>query len=907
MTDHPGILDRGPDLTVEEVDASAAEGAGALTLSLAEVGPDDLAVVGGKGANLGALSRAGLAVPPGFCITTRAFRSFVAEDSRLARWLDDVDALAPGDLDAARRLGAAMREHLASRPVPPPVRDAVVAAWRAAGEDHAYAVRSSATSEDLPEASFAGQHDTILNVCGEAALLDRVRACWASLYTDRAILYRLENGIAAREVALAVVVQRMVGAEKSGILFTADPATGHRFTTAIDAGFGLGEALVSGLITPDHYKVDARDGRLIEARIGDKAVAIRPRDSGGTARETLPEERRRARVLNESELAALVSMGGDVARLQGCPQDIEWCFEDGALYVVQARPITALYPLPEPVADDGFLHVSFCVNHFQVMTDAMPPMALATWRLMLPLGKRLGAGGEAPWVQTAGGRVFADVSRLLRFPPTRHLLLRLLGGVDRLAAFAIVEVVTRPGFAKGPRVKARSVARFMVPRAAALLSWLLWRDPAASTATESRRLDEIEAEVRPRILEGPSLAVRLRESERVLSTLIWRLLHLPPKVMAGLASGVLLRRLMRGSDADFAALGRGLSGNVTTDMDLAVGDLADVARRHAEVKACLMRGQPTREDVRAVPGGEAFVAALDTFLGRYGMRCPGEIDISRPRWREAPASILRALAGNLTGAEEGGHRAHHARLAAAAEAVAARLIDEAGRGALGWLRRPLVRRIVRVHREHLALREHPKFMLVRVLDLVRRTVVEAADLLGARGRIDDPGDVWFLELGELADALDDDRRALHDLVAARRAAHERYQRLYPPRVLTSEGESPVVHHATDALPDGALAGTPVSAGVVDGTARIILDPDREVLKPGEILVAPFTDPGWTPLFLNAAGLVVEVGGLMTHGSVVAREYGIPAVVCVPEATRRIRTGQRVRVDGDLGFVETLEP
>ena len=233
------------------------------------------------------------------------------------------------------------------------------------------------------------------------------------------------------------------------------------------------------------------------------------------------------------------------------------------------------------------------------------------------------------------------------------------------------------------------------------------------------------------------------------------------------------------------------------------------------------------------------------------------------------------------------------------------MIDEAGRGALGWLRRPAVRRLVRVHRGHTPLREHPKFMLVRVLDLVRRTVVEAGDHLRAHGQIDEPDDVWFLEFAELTGALDDGARPLRDLVAERRAAHKRYQRLYPPRVLTSEGESPVVHHATDALPDGALAGTPVSAGVVEGPARIVLDPDREVLKPGEILIAPFADPGWTPLFLNAAGLIMEVGGLMTHGSVVAREYGIPAVVCVPEATKKIQTGQRVRVDGDLGYVEML--
>ena len=371
--------------------ASPVETALAI-LAFADIGAEDIAVVGGKGANLGALHRAGLAVPPGFCVTTRAFLAFVADDAAMAAWLAELDTLAPADLGAARRLGATMRQHLTAQPVPAPIHDALVAAWRAAGAEHAYAVRSSATAEDLPEASFAGQHDTYLNVRGETALVDRVRACWASLYTDRAILYRLENGIAARQVALSVVVQRMVRAEKSGVLFTADPTTGHRFITAIDAGYGLGEALVSGLISPDHHKVDSRDGRLVEERIGDKAIAIRPADSGGTVRETISDARRTARVLSDSEIAALVEMGRHIARLQGTPQDIEWCFEEGELYVVQARPITALYPLPEPAVDDGVVHVSFCVNHFQVMTDAMPPMALAMWRLMLPLGQALGCG-----------------------------------------------------------------------------------------------------------------------------------------------------------------------------------------------------------------------------------------------------------------------------------------------------------------------------------------------------------------------------------------------------------------------------------------------------------------------------------------------------------------------------------
>ena len=610
-------------------------------LPFSAIGAGDIARVGGKGANLGVLASAGFAVPPGFCVTTAAFNAFVEDGAAFGEALDDLAGLTSADIDAARRIGTRLREHIGSRPVRDDIAAAVVTAWREAGAEQSYAVRSSATAEDLPDASFAGQQDTYLNVRGEADLLDRVRACWGSLYTDRAILYRIENDVPSADVSLAVVVQRMVAAEKSGVLFTADPITGHRFTTVIDAGFGLGESIVSGLISADYYKVDARTKTVLEVRVGDKTLAITAREGGGTTEETLAPERRTARVLSDAEILALTEIGENIATLQGSPQDIEWCIDHGAISVVQSRPITTLYPLPQPAPVDGLLHVSFCVNHFQVMTDAMPPMALSIWRLMLPLGKRPGTGGESPWVQFAGGRLYADVSRVLRFPPARRMLLRLLGAVDTLAVAAIKEVVKRPGFAKGPHVQPWVVARVMVPRLAEFAAWLLWRDPAGAVARVSRQLDEIEAEIAKTIMNG-TLSDRLRGSSDILSTLIWRLLYLPPMVLSGVIAGLFLRRIMRRSDADFAALGRGLTGNVTTDMDLAVGDLADLARAHPAVAEGLMAEHPSLAAVTEVAGGVAFAKAFDDFLARYGMRGPAEIDISRPRYRDEPGSVPAA-------------------------------------------------------------------------------------------------------------------------------------------------------------------------------------------------------------------------------------------------------------------------
>ena len=299
------------------------------------------------------------------------------------------------------------------------------------------------------------------------------------------------------------------------------------------------------------------------------------------------------------------------------------------------------------------------------------------------------------------------------------------------------------------------------------------------------------------------------------------------------------------------------------------------------------------------------MAAFSRFIERYGARATAEIDVSRKRWREDPRVILRTIAGNLAQEEGGAHREHHNRMAQERQRVADTVEQRAGGGLLGGLRQRIVRRLLRVQRELLPLREHPKWFLVRLFDQLRSLGLEAEEHLLNHERLAAPGDVWFLTFDELIESVDDPTMPLKERVLQRREAHKHHEKLYPPRVLSDEGDSPVVQHTDDDAPDGAMVGSAASAGVVTGIARVIRDPTEEVLHKGEILIAPFTDPGWTPLFVNAAGLVMEVGGMMTHGSVVAREYGIHAVVCVPGVTRTIQTGMRVRVDGTRGWVEIL--
>ncbi|WP_257450182.1 phosphoenolpyruvate synthase [Archangium lipolyticum] len=896
-----------------------------LILPFERISAVDLPRVGGKGANLGEMARAGFPVPPGFCVTTAAFDAFLAGCGELPALYARLEALDGKDVEAARRAAESTRAALGRAPIPPAVADAVLATWRELGTEACWAVRSSATAEDLPDASFAGQQDTYLNIRGAEALLDAVRRCWVSLFTERAVLYRARSGFGHRGVKLSVVIQRMVLPEVSGILFTADPISGRRGTVSIDAGFGLGEALVSGLINADLYKVDKETGGILEVRVGDKALAIRPRPEGGTWEERLPEATRRARALDDAALRELVALGVRIETHYGKPQDIEWCIEAGRLYVVQTRPITSLYPLPEPAPDDEGLHVYASFGHVQMMTDPMPPLAAQVWQLMIPFGRPPAGPGDAP-IETralalAGSRLFVDLTSVLRHPTLRRVIGGVLGHVYENVGQGLETLASRPAFQRGAsrgRASMKAFGRFFFPIMARVLARLIVLNPARLLPGVEAFGEARLAEARARLAAVAPGAARLREARRVLSELFSRVISiLAPNIAVGVIGNRLLHRLVQrgvlaGTQEDLSALERGLPGNITTEMDLAVGDLMDRVRPHPAL-AELLRSRPATEAlaaVRDVEGGPEFLEAWGAFIARYGMRGPGEIDLSRPRYKDEPAPLIAAIVGGIGPStahrSAGEHRAHHAALAAKAEATCERLCAASRRGPTGWLRAALARRLVRVTRAGMGLREHPKFLLVRVLDLVRDSVREAGALLVQRGALATADDVYLFRFEELIAALEASPAPdLRPLAEERRATLRRDARRSPPFVMASDGEIPSLAARVD-LPPGALSGTAASAGVVEGVARVVLDPASEVLHAGEILVAPHTDPGWTPLFVHAAGLVTEVGGLMTHGSVVAREYGIPAVVSVTGATQRIRTGQRIRVEGTRGFVELLD-
>jgi pyruvate,water dikinase len=881
----------------------------AVVVPLRDLDAGDLPLAGGKAANLGELIGAGLPVPDGYCVTTAAYRD-VADAAGLTEIIEEL-AGRP-DPDRSAELARRARDRIRSTRMPAHVAAAVTAAYRDLGEP-VVAVRSSATAEDLPFASFAGQQDTYLGIVGSEAVLDAVQRCWASLWTDRAVVYRARNRIDPAGMGLAVVVQRMVDAAVAGVMFTANPVTGRREETVVDAGPGLGEAVVSGAVNPDHLVLDSRTGAVLERRLGDKRLLVRAREGGGTETVALPASD--TACVSDAQLRALVALGARVQEHYGQPQDTEWAIDRaGALWLTQARPVTTLFPLPDGGSTDG-LRVWFCFSLAQGLTRPLTPMGLSAIRVIGSSVARLYGRPPAdpvagpPGVRDAAGRLFFDITPIVRSTPGRAVFPRVLDVMEARSAAVLRGLfddprltVRQPSWRPVVRRLAVVAARFGFPLQVAQALVV----PAAAR----RRVDRIGTRLRIQS-SLPASADPAQRLDAVVGLLGGAVVTVVPRVMPAAAAGFgmlgLAARLL-GDDArpgDLATVLRGLPHNVTTEMDLDLWRVATTVRDDEEAAGEVRRGSAADLAARYRAGTLPAVLqdGLREFLDRYGHRVVAEIDVGVPRWADDPAHILGVLANylRLDDPARAPDRVF-ARGAEEAERMVATLTQRARRRsrlrgrAVGWA--------LDRTRQLAGLRELPKADIVLVLAQVRRELSAIGADLAAAGSIGAAEDVFFLDLGEVAAA--EKGRDLRDVVAHRRTDYDREMgRRRVPRVLLSDGTEPEAGTGPPPTADGALVGTAASAGTVTGPARVVLDPTDAHLVPGEVLVAPSTDPGWTPLFLTAGGLVMEMGGANSHGAVVAREYGIPAVVGVPDATGRISTGEQVEVDGTHGLVRSL--
>lgn len=818
-------------------------------LPIGALGAGDVGVAGGKAANLGELVRAGFAVPSGFVVTTRLYR-----EALRAAGLD------PTHLDQQANGAAGLVQAVAALELPPALAAPVVDDYRQLGEGPV-AVRSSATAEDLPGAAFAGQQETSLNVIGSEAVLEAVRACWASLWGARAVAYRRRLGY-ADVPEIAVVVQRMVPAEHAGVLFTADPVTGERDHVVIESSPGLGEAVVSGLVTPEHVVVDA-DGRIRQRRPGRREVVVRARTGGGVVHEEHATSAGAA--LAEEDLRDLASTGRRVAAHFGRPQDIEWGYAEGAMWVLQARPLTALPPAPVRVGAVRRASGALCA---ELVPTRPYPLDLSAWTLPGWFAILARMAAEIPGIRIDVDAMFPQVDGVvteLRPPdprPTRQTLTTPLRLARRLRRFDPVR----------------------------------WRADPRFVAYE-RRVRELRSRDHTAATWPELLAVPTEVLDALDAFVDLRIDHLSAAVVHVVRLRVLLAVL--GLSSEYWPL---LAGQ-TTQTRAGNDALAELAVRIRQEPGWLeaFRGTPDEELVDAVWHTAPYRPlreALQAWLDAYGHReTTSAALVSSATWTDEPALLLGNLRALLT-RPSAAEREPNSDQAAAAMARVRRRRRVRVTGSA-----ELVRRAADAARAGMAFREDSHFHALRLRPVLRSALLEVGDRLTRAGVLEQRDGVFHLtlaELGGLGDSahLDPVRvRELQELVRRRvvRRAELGNAPLISPATLHPRRRRPA--------PGALVSGTPGGGGRAAGVVRVVRAPSEfGSLRPGDVLVCPYTNPAWTPLFGLAAAVVADTGSFGSHAAIVAREYGIPAVMGTGNGTSVLADGQAVLVDGDRGDV-----
>lgn len=820
-----------------------------LVVPLDAVERGDIERAGGKGAALGELVRAAFPVPPGFVVTITAYRAAIRQAK-----IDPAALLAPGD-------GGAVREAITAAEVPAGIRAAVIAGYAGLGGG-AVAVRSSGTAEDLPTAAFAGQQESYLNVIGEDAVVDAVRDCWASLWTDRAVRYRERLGLGADEVGLAVVVQRMVDAEVAGVMFTADPVTGEREVVVVEASAGLGEAVVAGLVTPDRYRVDRR-GRVVDWSPGRREVVVRTAAGGGVSHHRADSEAANPQRLPDPTVAELAGLARRAERHFGRPQDLEWAWAGKRGWLLQSRPMTALRPPPPHLNRPARV---LGANFVEMLPVRPYPMDMTSW---LPHGP-------------AG--MMSQVLQFYGLTGTFNDLITEEEGV----AYALVPHLPRPrrAIVCMPVRMATRIRRFDPAR---------WTTDPRLTAYQAR-VRELAA-IDPADLAWSDLARRPREILAALAPVTaLRTDYLPGTAWALLRLVLALVRLGRR-----AQLGDLLGGarTTTSQANAALEALAHLIRRDPDLQAT------ARQDPARLLDHPTFAARLADFLTEYGHReTASAILISPPTWGEDPGTVLGLVAGL---AAASGPRTSHDP---GADPVLASLLAHPRLSTPAA--RDRMRATVERARRGLAFREDSHFVMTSLAPVLRRTLLEIgrrlgkAEILAGAGVLHAPEEVFHLRLEEV--------EAMGDPGSLSRDQAERWRATVRDRMARREALAgipmldPAVLFPARAAGDALVVGTPAGGGTATGPVRIIGEP-REFgrLGRGEVLVCPYTNPSWTPLFASAAAVVVDSGGLASHAAIVAREYAIPAVMGTGTGTTALTDGQWVRVDGGTGRVSAAEP
>lgn len=865
-------------------------------LDFQEIDQTKRILVGGKGLNLGELSRIeGVHVPEGFCVTTEVYKKIVGKNEEFQAQLSQLSALKVDESGKIHEISTKIRELIVRLTIPDEIKAEIQGHLTKLGENEAYAVRSSATAEDLPNASFAGQQDTYLNIKGKDAIFLHISKCWASLFTNRAIIYRMQNGFDHHNVYLSVVIQRMLFPQASGVLFTADPLSSNRKVVSIDASFGLGEALVSGRVEPDLYKV--QEGKITTKKISAKKLAIYGLEEGGTEEREIEPERQNRSALTDNQVLQLEQIGRKIEEHFGYPQDIEWCLFKNEVYIVQARPITILYPVPD--VKDGKTHVYLSIGHQQMMTDEIKPLGISFFQLL----------SHIPLIPI-GGRLYMDISHDLTSIIGRKVTIRSLEKSDRKLKHALSNLMNRKDLMNSlPRGKRSPSYILNLPILSNLIK-IYWKNDREILHNLIQQIEASIHDLEQSIakVKGEELFDFILEDQKQLKKDTFN-----PTGMAAITIGLLSSDWINknaekwlGESHAADILTQSVPNNITSQMGYALFDVSDVVRQYPQVIEYFHHAvdETFFEDLSKLEGGEAVSHSLKSFLAKYGMRCSGEIDITKPRWYEKPTLLIPVILNNIQHFPPNASSTKFEQGRREAEQKESELLSRLKQLPGGKQKAKKMKKMISLLRNFIGYREYPKYFFIRRYAIYKKALLKEALDLVEKGVIQEKEDVYYLFFEEFRDALRTGKLD-YSMIIKRRQDYEVYKKLTPPRLMTSEGEMLNGEVESDHFPPGALAGTPVSSGIIEGRARIVLKMEDSNIEDGDILVTAFTDPSWTPLFVSIKGLVTEVGGRMTHGALVAREYGLPAVVGVDHATKRIKDGQMIRVNGTEGYVEIL--
>lgn len=862
----------------------------------------DLEHVGGKGMSLIFMSQRGLPVPPGFVLTVEFFEPWLTYIQSLPEWEKTLNQF-PDNLKENSYVLKSWCHGLQLNDQQQEVLSIAMETLKGEDEDSLFAVRSSSPEEDLEQASFAGGYVTSLGV-KESYILEAIRHSFASLFDERVFVYKHSHSFLIEEPRIAVIIMKQLPAQTSGVAFSLNPLNNCYDEAVINANFGLGETVVSGMVSPDQFVVDKLSGRILERKIGDKETAIWLDSDGGTYAE--PPKARSQACISDHKVAEITELLAVVESFYQKPIDIEWAYLNGDLYLLQARPITAYFPAPQALltapGEQKLLYGDLTLVKWgmQEPVSVMGTDYLAmvnTKSMQATMGKNLSPEAVNAMRITTEGRTYAVLSNAIKLMGKERQE-SLHQSMDSLSSEIIANLdeseyvpAKLPPALRGILLKAIGQN---IGKLGGIIRGL--RNPEAQ---KQRYLQE-EVRMRRLLLEDLEKDLLIREfAETLMDRMMTYTDAFYPTFALAELSRSRIKNLFKDEPPEIREqvgyLERALPNNITVEMGLEMYKLA----RYDEIRTC----QTGEEFITLFQDGSfsaEFMNAWNTFIERFGFRCPMEMDPATPRPYEKPGKLfgqLRIMADNID-------------LKSNPQAIFENALEQREQTykKLLWVAQKKGRRKAKQFEKNYHIlvdlggfRESPKYHFVLATDIFRRYVLEAAKTLVDDGRIDHPSQAFDLTMDELDRGIADPTLDLKALAHKNTVYLRRFEHIREfPRMIDSRGK--ILHPPRREPREGQILGEPISPGVVKGQVKVLHEPDEKPVLPGEILVTRATDPGWTPLFLNAAGIILEIGGTLQHGALVAREYGKPCIAGIEDATEVLKDGQTIELDGASGII-----